>query len=42
MKRLLRLLALTVVVVGARGLASPAWGATTIDPANAQNGTHFK
>ena len=42
MRRPLRLLALPVVVVAALAIASPAWAATTINPANAPNGTHFK
>jgi hypothetical protein len=42
MTRLLRLLALAVVVAATLAISSPAWAATTINPANAPNGTHFK
>jgi hypothetical protein len=42
MTRLLRFLALAVVVAATFAIASPAWTATTINPANAPNGTHYK
>ena len=42
MTRRLRLLVLAVAVAAALAMSSPAWAATTINPANAPNGTHFK
>jgi hypothetical protein len=42
MTRRLRLLVFAVAVVAALAMSSPAWAATTINPANAPNGTHFK
>src|SRR5436305_13596021 len=42
MTKLLRLLAFADVVAAALARPSPAWAATTINPANAPNGTHFK
>jgi len=42
MTRLLRLLVFAVAAAAALAMSSPAWAATTINPANAPNGTHFK
>jgi len=42
MTRLLRLLVFALAAAAALAMSSPAWAATTINPANAPNGTHFK
>src|SRR4051794_38911726 len=42
MTRLLRPLLFAVVIAATLALAAPTWAATTTNPANAPQGTHYK
>src|SRR5438105_7685770 len=42
MTRMLRLLVFVVAILAAVAISTPAWAATTTNPANAPQGTHYK